>query len=288
MQKNDQLMGILYKIHLDIILMNLHFITRFIRDRSKYDLSGIKNSYIEKQIEHHCQKQGISDYHKFYDFLQEDPKALAQLVNACLNNATRYFRNPQLFEVMRHQIFPDLIANKSQNKAPLKIWVTACSTGDEAYSLAITLQEVLETSPIQVDILATDLSFEVIKTAQEGITIANNLLDVNDELRKKYFNYKEGRYYVKSVIKNYVKFEVHDFLNPEDYALNIPQDFDLIICRNALLYYETTLQVKAIEYLHKHLATNGLLVLSEFELMPSGCAQLFEKTDMVNYFFSKK
>ena len=269
--------------------MNLTFLTKFIRDQSKYDLSGIKNSYIEKQIEQHCKKNGIDDYQVFYDFLLEDSTALAQLVNACLNNATRYFRNPQLFEVMRQQVLPELIVAKSQNQSSLKIWVAACSTGD-AYSLAITLQEVLETipSPIQIEILATDLSAEVVKTAQAGVAIDNNLIDVNGGLRKKYFNYKDGRYYVKSIIKNYVKFEVHDFLNPKNYSLSIPQDFDLIICRNALLYYETPQQVKAIEYFYKHLTSNGLLVLSEFELMPIGCTQFFEKTDIANYIFSKK
>ncbi|OJJ20871.1 hypothetical protein BKI52_09830 [marine bacterium AO1-C] len=270
--------------------MSINNLFQLIRNQSKYNLSGIKNEYLITQIHHHQQKAGITDDTAFYEYLLKDSQALKNLTEACLNNATRFFRNPQLFEILRYPIFPDLLSKKIHAKQPLKIWVTACSTGDEAYSLAIILQELLIelSSPIEVQILATDLSAEAIQTAKEGGFIGNNLIDVNADLRKKYFTYREGRYYIKSIIKNYVNFVEHDFLNPQKYPVTIPADFDIIICRNALLYYKTASQVQVIQYLYKHLTNNGLLILSEFELMPIDCIPLFQKSVRAPYIFSKK
>ena len=269
--------------------MSITPLFQLIRSESKYDLAGIRDAYLTTQIHYHQQKVGIKDYDAFYEYLLKDAQVLQDLVAACLNNATRFFRNPQLFDILREQILPGLVAQKNQSQQPLKIWVTACSTGDEAYSLAIALHEVLTTtSPISLEILATDLSKEAIQVAKEGSFIGNNLIDVDKALLKKYFTYKDGRYYIKSIIKNYVKFGIHDFLSPQNHSLAIPTNFDIIICRNALLYYEKLPQVQAIRYLHKHLTNNGLLILSEFELMPVDCVPLFQKSGYAPYIFSKK
>ena len=270
--------------------MSLNALFQLIRSQSKYDLTGIRDAYLTTQIHYHQQKVGIPDYGAFYEHLLKDAQTLQSLVAACLNNATRFFRNPQLFDILQNQVFPGLISQKIQNQQPLKIWVTACSTGDEAYSLAIILHKILSTisPPIPLEMLATDLSIEAIQAAKAGSVISNNLIDVDQTLLKEYFTYKDGRYYIKSIIKDYVKFDIHDFLNPQAHSLTIPSDFDIIICRNALLYYDVERQVQAIQYLHQHLIANGLLILSEFEVMPMHCTPLFQKSAQAAYIFSKK
>lgn len=271
--------------------MSITELLQLIRSHSKYDLSGIKDTYLIRQIHHHQQKAGITNQDDFHTFLLRDATALNNLVKACLNNATRFFRNPQLFDILRQHIFPDLISQKTSQQKPLKIWVTACSTGDEAYSLAIVLDQLLAETPTtpKTQILATDLSVEAIKTAQAGSTLGSNLVDVSDDVRKRYFTYQDGRYYVKPVIKDYVKFMAHDFLLPQTHPNAIPfTDFDLIICRNALLYYDNDSQIQAIRALHNYLNNNGLFILSEFELMPRVCTDLFQKSEYAPYIFSKK
>ena len=263
--------------------MNLNKLTHLVLSHSNYDLSGIRTAYIEKQIGHYMQKSNISDYQTFFDFLVKNKETLDSLVDTCLNNATRYFRNPELFDLLAKVYLPSLI--KNPDKSTLNIWVTACSTGDEAFSLAILVHELLQhpsCSSAQLNILATDLSEQAIKNARRGDTIATNLVAVSDDIKQKYFAYRDHRYYIKPVIKDYVKFETHDLFKP----LDNPTKFDVIICRNALLYYDVVHQEKIINNLHQHLTNNGILVISEFELMPVACKELFGKSGEASYVFS--
>lgn len=253
-----------------------------IRSHSNYDLSGIKTVYIEKQLNNYMQQNGISDYQVFYDFLMENSHALDALTDTCLNNATRYFRNPELFDLLKNTYLPKLL--QKSNKSTLNIQIAACSTGDEAFSLAIIIHELLQHpsySATQVNILATDLSEQAIKTAKGGDTIATNLVAVSSNIKQQYFTYRDHRYYLKPIIKDYVKFEIHDLFKP----MNTSTKFDIIICRNALLYYDVAHQEKIITNLHHHLAPEGMLVISEFELMPANCKELFRKAEEAPYVF---
>ncbi|WP_299457256.1 CheR family methyltransferase [uncultured Microscilla sp.] len=251
------------------------------KGQAGYDLSGIKNSYIETQVKAFQQKVGANDLNALFNYLKSNPAALTQLTNACLNNATRYFRNPRLFELLRQLYLPALLKQSSVN-----IWVAACSLGDEAFSLAITihelLQQTLEPCPAKVHIWATDISAKAIDTAKAGYAIESNLVSVGEAIKQKYFHYKDHRYYVQPAIKNYVEFAVHDLLQP---LANAPK-FDLIICRNALLYYDIAYQQHLITNLHQHLKPQGIFIISEFESMPANCASLFTKSAEAPYIFT--
>lgn len=256
-------------------------IKELIISQAKYNLSGIKNKYIEAQIDYFQEKAGLDSLNDLYNYLKTNPAALAQLTDACLNNATRYFRNPALFNILTQDYLPHLLQQPT-----LDIWVTACSLGDEAYSLAITIQEIVEKTKAQtiVNILGTDLSAEAIATAQAGYTIATNLVSVDEGIRQKYFKYHQHQYYIKPVIKRYVQFATHDLFEP----LDTPPLLDLIFCRNALLYYETPHQERIIRNLHQHLKSQGTLIISEFEQMPHSCTSLFSKSAKAPYIFEKK
>lgn len=256
-------------------------IKNLIVSQAKYDLSGIKSKYIESQIGYFQEKTGFNNTQDLYNYLKTHPQELSQLTNACLNNATRYFRNPLLFDILTQDYLPQLLQQPKVN-----IWVAACSLGDEAYSLAITVQEILEktTASPQVNILGTDLSAEAIATAKAGYTIETNLVSVNAGIRQKYFKYHQHQYYIKPIVKSYVQFAAHDLFEPLD---NSPS-FDLIICRNALLYYETPHQERIIRNLYQHLKPQGIFVISEFELMPTSCISLFSKSAKAPYIFEKK
>lgn len=256
-------------------------IKELIISKANYNLSGIKNKYIETQIGYFQEKAGLNNLDDLYNYLKTHPKKFAQLTDACLNNATRYFRNPLLFEILVQNYLPHLLKQPTLN-----IWVTACSLGDEAYSLAIAIQETVEktTTPTKVNILGTDLSAKAIVTAQTGYTIETNLVSVSETIRHKYFKYHQHQYYIKPVIKNYVQFATHDLFEPLDKA----PLFDLILCRNALLYYDESHQKHIIRNLYQHLKPQGTFIISEFELMPSSCISLFAKSARAPYIFEKK
>lgn len=259
--------------------MNMSQITDLILSQAKHDLSGIKKSYIESQIKHFQEKTELNNIRDLYNYLKNSPDALAQLIDACLNNATRYFRNPALFEILAQGYLPHLLKQTMVN-----IWVTACSSGDEAYSLAITIQELQEKAPqpSKVNILGTDLSAKAIDAAQAGYTIATNLVSVDETIRQKYFKHRQNQYYIKPIVKNYVQFTTHDLFTP---LSNAPK-FDLIMCRNALLYYETLHQERIIRNLHQHLKPQGVFIISEFELMPVSCTSLFSKSTEAPYIYT--
>jgi chemotaxis methyl-accepting protein methylase len=256
-------------------------IQELIISQAKHKLSNIKKEYTIAQIKHFQEKIGLNNTSNLYNYLKTHPKDLAQLQGACLNNATRYFRNPALFDILTQDYLPHLLQQPT-----LDIWVTACSLGDEAYSLAIAIQEMVEKTNTQtiVNILGTDLSSEAIATAQAGYTIATNLVSVDEGIRQKYFKYHQHQYYVKPVIKRYVQFATHDLFEP----LGTSPLFDLIFCRNGLLYYETPHQERIIRNLHQYLKPQGTFVISEFEQMPSSCASLFSKSAKTPYMFEKK
>ncbi len=179
-----------------------------------------------------------------------------------------FFRDMKSFEFLSEKIFPQIIDNKVEGQT-IRMWVAGCSTGKEAYSIAIALKEIIDDRPIKVQIFATDISEPAIAKARSGIYQQNDVEGLSYERLNEFFTKSGDTYQVNKSIRDMCIFSVHNFLKDPPFS-----KLDFISCRNVLIYMEGYLQKKALTTFHYSLATEGLLFLGKSETF-SNVSDLF-------------
>jgi len=230
---------------------------------------GTINRRIERRIAFHASASG-ADIEDYIQRLQNDYTALNTLFKDLLIGVTRFFRDPVAFERL-NSLIPQMISNLARHKQKeheeevpeLRVWVCACSTGEEAYSIAILLLEYLEQSPLpfRVKIIASDLHQESINTAASGIYDEECFSEMAPRLREKYFEtIGNGQYRVIPILRKCIIFSRHNLLASPPFT-----KLDLISCRNLLIYFNTEAQTKALATFHYSLNPDGVLFLGSSE-----------------------
>lgn len=190
---------------------------------------------------------------------QPDESSLAQdVVEALLNNETYFFRDRQVFDYMADSLLPQIAKEKGSDKS-LAIWSVGCSSGQEALSLAMTfLEQKARWDGWDIEILGTDVSSSIVDFAREA-TYSNFQIQRGLGVAQMlgYFTETENGWQAKDVLRNMVRYEVHNLLNPAPY----PGRFDIVLCRNVLLYFDGQVRDRAFARLSEALAENGRLVL---------------------------
>jgi len=238
-----------------------HSIFKLIKDNTTYDFNFYKRQTLERRLSKRMAEVGISELREYTYFLQNNPDEVERLANEFLINVTCFFRDPLAFEVIRDKVIPDMI-NKKQENEQLKIWVTACSTGEEAYSIAMLVQEHLERirKNLNVKIFATDMDARAIEVAAKGSYPHDVENDLSRDRLEKFF-YKEGkRYIIKRDIRKMVIFAQHNIIKDPPFG-----QMDMVSCRNMLIYMRNELQRKVLETLHFSLNRGGYLFLGSSE-----------------------
>ncbi|MBA2613589.1 MAG: histidine kinase, partial [Bacteroidetes bacterium] len=229
--------------------------------RSGVDFTNYKKTTVHRRILRRMEmskKEKLSDYLKI---LTKDKIEQDNLFQDMLIPVTSFFRDPEIFEAIGEKVFSTFFKNKSATE-PIRIWVAGCSTGEEAYSFAISLHEHLGKKILgrQVQIFASDISESAISKARLGIYSKAELKNVSDEQIKKYFKKTDGGYQVDREIRDMCVFAVHNFLKDPPFA-----KMGLISCRNVLIYMDTLLQKKALSTFHYALKESGFLFLGKSE-----------------------
>lgn len=224
-------------------------------------------------------KENLQDY---YYHLRNDKSEQDLLFSDFLIPITYFFRDKDFFESLPKIAFPQLLEN-AENKN-LRIWVPGCSTGEEAYSLAIALHEYLtETkSAIKVQIFASDISEKYIAKARTAIYSEQDLQKVSQTRLDHYFTKRDGHYHINKVIRDMCIFAVHNFIKDPPFAR-----IDLISCRNVLLYLDSFLQDKVLNSFHYSLKDNGILFLGKSESITNG-QKLFEPIEKDEKIYVRK
>ncbi|WP_163397809.1 CheR family methyltransferase [Flavobacterium fluviatile] len=236
-------------------------IINLIFSRTGNDFSHYKHPTIRRRIARRmvvAEKNTIEDY---YNFLRNSNNEQDLLFADFLIHVTYFFRDPEAFENLSKTVFPSLIKNITNNN--LRIWVAGCSTGEEAYSLAICLHEYfLKTNnkDIKVQIFASDISEKCITKARSGIYSYQDVQMVSEERLGNYFTKSEGSYHINKVIRDMCIFAVHNFVKDPAFAR-----IDLITCRNTLIYFDPYLQNKVLGTFHYSLKEKGMLFLGKSE-----------------------
>ncbi|MGE5544719.1 MAG: CheR family methyltransferase [Bacillota bacterium] len=227
---------------------------RKVVQKSGIDLRAYKRPQMERRINSFMRTVGADSYADLIKLCEDNPEVYRRFVEHLTINVSEFFRNANHWDVLRYQIIPELLKEKS----PLKIWSAGCSTGEEPYSLAIMMQEYF---PGQANrIWATDLDQVVLNKAKQGVYSEKAVQGVPPHLIKKYFVQDSGSYRIADSIKAMVRFEKHDLL-----ADKFPGDFDLILCRNVVIYFTEEAKDKLYRKFAQALRRNGVLFIGSTE-----------------------
>jgi two-component system CheB/CheR fusion protein len=220
----------------------------------------------------------------YVHFLQENPKEVEILFKELLIGVTSFFRDPLVWDKMAETIIPDLIS-KQKNTTTLRAWVPGCSTGEEAYSLAIVFKEALEklrpSARISLQIFASDLDIEAIETARKGYFHTNIVTDVSPDRLNRYFNKSEDGYKINTEIREMIVFAQHNLIMHPPFT-----KMDIVTCRNLLIYLEPELQKKLLGVFYYSLNPGGTLLLGNSET-PGSQGSLYNTVDLKLKIFTR-
>lgn len=242
-------------------------IVRILGKQAGHDFSNYKKRTLARRIArridvHHL--SGLADYAKF---LVENPAEGDLLINELLIGVTSFFRDAAVWEQLSAEVIPALLADHPQG-GTLRAWVAGCSTGEEAYSLAIIFKEVLHraksTAPYSIEVFASDLDNHAIDRARAGLYPYTIAADVSEERLARFFVKDDGFYRVSNEIRELMVFA------PPNMVMDPPfSKLDILTCRNLLIYLTATLQQKLLPFFHYALNPGGVLVLGTAETVGS-------------------
>lgn len=236
-------------------------ILRIIRTKTGHDFSQYKKSTIHRRVARRMAIHLIEDTAIYARYLEEHPDEVKTLFRELLINVTSFFRDPEAFEILKTEVLPGLIEQKGEYDS-FRVWVPGCSTGEEAYSLAIIIREILDDQgkDCKVQIYSTDIAEDAIATARKGLYPPNIAADVSSERLKKFFIREDFGYQVKKEIREMIIFATQNIIKDPPFT-----KLDLLSCRNLLIYLESEPQQKLIQAFHYALNTDGILFLSSSE-----------------------
>ena len=242
-----------------------------IRSSTGHDFSLYKKSTIVRRIERRMANHHIQDMAVYARFFKQDPNEVHALFKELLINVTSFFRDAEAFAMLKHDILPALLADKPSDYI-FRVWVAGCSSGEEAYSIAIILHELLEEKhlALKVQIYATDLDEDAINSAREGRYPIGIAQDVAPERLLRFFTKDELGYKIKKDLREMVVFAVQSVIKDPPFT-----KLDLLSCRNLMIYLETEQQNKLIPNFHYALKPAGVLFLSSSESI-AGYTELFK------------
>jgi two-component system CheB/CheR fusion protein len=236
-------------------------ILSLVRLQTHHDFSHYKKSTIVRRIERRMLLHAISDADGYVNYLEQNKEEVHLLFNEFLIRVTSFFRDPEAFDALKRDILPRLLEGKQDDYA-IRIWVPGCSTGEEAYSIAMAFYEYLDEHKRgnELQIFGTDIDSQAVERARTGAYPANIAGDVSEERLRRFFIREEAGYRVKKDIREKIVFAVQDLIKDPPFTR-----LDLLSCRNVLIYMDTELQNRIIPLFHYSLKPTGALLLGPSE-----------------------
>jgi len=255
---------------------SLEQIVMLLHSRTGNDFSVYKKNALYRRIERRMGLHQIDTITNYVRFMQENPQELDLLFKELLIGVTNFFRDKAVWEQLKSDVIPALLAEYPDGKE-MRAWVSACSTGEEAYSLAMVFKEALvqcqSEHRFKLHIFASDLDADAIEKARQGFYPANIAADVSPERLSRFFIAEENGYRINQEIREMVIFAKQNiFLDPPFTKL------DILCCRNLLIYFCPELQKKLIPVFHYALTAHGILLLGNAETI-SNFTDLFAAID---------
>ena len=262
---------------------NLNRISRILLDEENLDFSAYKASTVSRRIHRRCLINNLENIEDYIALLLESQSEKQILCSDLLINVTHFFRDHPAWQTLENNILPRII-EQSETETELRFWITACSTGEEAYSLAILVHEALLESErdFKVKIFATDIDRSALEKASQGIYPPSIATDIDPERLQRYFVVKDNCYQVVRKIREMLIFSPHDLTKDAGFT-----KINLIACRNVLICMKSNLQYQVLRNLHFSLVNQGILFLGEAETLGEFDSE-FNTLDQKWKFFQKR
>ena len=247
------------------------------------DFSTYKQNTIKRRIARRMLLCKVKTLDAYLRHLRNDPRELQSLYEDMLINVTGFFRNPEAFDVLKKEVFPKLLKNRSLDD-PIRVWVLGCSTGQEAYSIAMNFLEFASKikNNVGIQVFATDLNDGLLDKARAGLYAKPLVNDLSPERLRRFFIEEDGSYRISKAIRDMCVFARQNVMSDPPFSR-----IDLISCRNLLIYLEPSEHKRIIPTLHYALKPNGFLFLGASESIGTN-ADLFTVVDKKNRIFMKK
>ena len=248
-----------------------------------FDCNNYKDSIIHRKIESQMRKVGLTDYDDYLGALNMDEHLYEELIDALTTNFTEFFRDISVFQKFSSNILPEIIAQKEKRKGRiLRVWSAGCSSCEEPYSIAILLKELLSNEDYIISITATDIDNKSLQRARKAEYTKEHVKNILLWGMDNHFTHIGEKYTVKPDIKKTVRVLKHDMLKQEPFT-----HFDVIFCRNVLIYFTTDAQEKVMSHFYKALNKNGYLILGSAETMHKDFLRKFKLIDLKNRIYKK-
>ena len=258
-------------------------ILRILHEHTGHDFKHYKRSTVRRRVDRRLQVNGLHDLSSYAALLNTHPAETTALLADMLIGVTNYFRDVDAFEAMQREVVPKLFADKADDE-PIRGWVAACSTGEEAYSLAMLLldADAKQTSPRVIQLFATDIDEKAIRVARAGTYRDSIKADVSPERLDRFFLESNGRYVVKGALREKVLFAAHNLLSDPPFS-----HLDIVTCRNLLIYLDRVVQRQVLETFHFALEPGGILFLGNAE-SAEAAGDLFIAVDKKNRIYRSR
>jgi len=248
------------------------------------DLSQYREKYLKRRINMRLTATGSHTYLEYMSVLKKDPREYDKLFNTLTINVTQFFRDAGAFKVIKDVVLRKIIsAKQKQNKKLIRVWSAGCASGEEPYSIGILFNEILgnRVNHFLISIYATDIDANSLKKARAAEYENNSVSEVEENILRRYFQYN-GKYKLKEEIKQMVKFKHHDLISDEPLT-----HVDIILCRNALIYFSRELQKNLFKKFYKGLNKGGYLILGKTESLVGEPARMFQLVNMTERIYQK-
>ena len=242
-------------------------IRRIINQVAGISLADGKRELVYSRLSRRLRQRGLQRFQDYCDYVEtgDDEDELREFINALTTNLTSFFREPHHFEFLANELLPALMRSRGLSNRRIRIWSAGCSTGEEPYSIAIVLREVLPNVGWDAKILATDLDSNVLATAERGIYEWSRVKDLSESRLRRWFqkgrNAQAGWVRVAPALRDLITFRQLNLMN--DWPMRGP--FDLIFCRNVVIYFDKATQAVLFERYADILVERGHLFVGHSE-----------------------
>jgi two-component system CheB/CheR fusion protein len=223
---------------------------------------------------------------KYIAYLSDIPGEMEKLLDVVTIHITGFFRDQDVFASLTERIVPAIVERKlSTKRESVRIWSAGCSTGEEAYSIAILFAEILriKKADLRVEIFGTDISEESCRVASKGVYPERRLRGVSQSRKRSHFDRDGECYRISADIRRCVKFMVHDLFDSPPFSM-----LDLVICRNVLIHFNQKVREDIISGFHSALGENGILILGKSEALTGSSTALFRLVDPRTKIYRKR
>ena len=253
---------------------DLELLKKAIKKNLGFNCEQYKESHFRRRINVRVRATNSSSYAEYLKILKKDQDEYRNLIEALTVNVSEFFRNPETYTVIEKEVLPALIKSKSNSMVKsIRIWSAGCAAGEEAYSLAILLHMLLnkDFGKYRISIMGTDIDSSSLEKARKGVYGENVLKNVDEKTRERYFIKKGGMYQVTDQLKNITHFKQHDLISGPKLS-----HFDMIICRNVMIYFNKEIQEQLHLEFYKALNRGGFFIIGKAETLLGTAACYFK------------